>query len=202
MPPTQRRSTSIGPTGRPPKRDAGGGAVVGDGVENLARILQTRIDDLDRRDDVFGRAQHVGQADARTLQALAHDEGQFDLDARLAVIGMQDLGAVADHLVVEDIAVIRLVDHRGALHRLRGQADLVADQSGAGRDLAILDHGRDRVGILDLDIGISDRKLHRLFMLGLGLHQDIGAVFTVGFRKHGPGRSLVVSFSLAASRGN
>ena len=42
--------------------DAGGGAVVGHGVENLARVLQPRIDDLDRRHDIFGRAQHVGQA--------------------------------------------------------------------------------------------------------------------------------------------
>ena len=34
--------------------DAGSRAVVGDGVENLARILQTGIDDLDRRHDIFG----------------------------------------------------------------------------------------------------------------------------------------------------
>src|SRR5229473_2304387 len=63
MPPTQRRSTSIGPTGRP----------------------------------------------------LAENESEFDFDARLAEVGVLDLGAVADHLVVEDVAVVRLVDHRGAL---------------------------------------------------------------------------------------
>ena len=49
--------------------DAGGGAVVRDRVEDLARVLQARIDDLDRRHDIFGRAQHVGQADARALAA-------------------------------------------------------------------------------------------------------------------------------------
>ena len=53
------------------ERDAGGRAIVGHGVENLARILHARVDDLDRRDDVFGGAQHVGQADARPLQPLA-----------------------------------------------------------------------------------------------------------------------------------
>ena len=41
-------------------RDAGGGAVVGDGVDDLARVLQARIDDLHRRHDIFGGAQHVG----------------------------------------------------------------------------------------------------------------------------------------------
>ncbi len=119
--------------------DAGGGAVVGDGVDDLARVLDARVDDLDRRDDIFGGAQHVGQADARPLQPLAHDEGEFDLDPRLAKIGVLHLGAVGDHLVVEDIAVVRLVDHRRALHRLRGESDFVADQLGAGRDFALGD---------------------------------------------------------------
>ena len=64
--------------------DAGRGAVVGDGVEDLARVLQARVDDLDRRHHVFGRAQHVRQADARALQLLAEDEGQLDLDPRPA----------------------------------------------------------------------------------------------------------------------
>jgi hypothetical protein len=74
-------------------------------------ILDAGVDDLDRRHDIFGGAQHVGEADARSLQALSHDEGEFDLDPRLAEIGMLHLGAVGDHLVVEDITVVRLVDH-------------------------------------------------------------------------------------------
>src|SRR5262249_3167256 len=55
--------------------DAGGGAVVGDSIENLARILQARIDDLDRRHDIFCGAQHVGQADAGAAQRFAEYKG-------------------------------------------------------------------------------------------------------------------------------
>ena len=50
--------------------DAGSGAVVGNGVENLARILQSRIDDLERRHDIFGGAQHIGQPDAGPVSGL------------------------------------------------------------------------------------------------------------------------------------
>ena len=170
---------------RPPAHgDAGGGAVVGNGVDDLARILDTRVDDLHRRHDIFGGAQHVGQADARTLQALAHDEGEFDLDARLAVVGVLHLGAVGNHLVVEDVAVIRLVDHGGALHRLGGETHFVADQFGAGRDLALRDYGGDGVAIVDGDRGKSDVQLDRLFALLLRRHQDIGGLLAVGVGEH------------------
>ena len=171
---------------RPPAHgDAGGGAVVGDGVDDLARIDQARIDDLHRRHHVFGGAQHVGQADARPHQPLAEDEGELHLDPRLAVIRMRHLGAVADHLVVEDIAVVRLVDHRGALHRLGGEADLVADDLAALRHLALHHLGGDGVGILDGDGGKGDVQLGRLFaILGCG-HQDIGGLFAIGVGEHG-----------------
>ncbi len=151
---------------------------------NLALILQARIDDLDRRDDVFGGAQHVGETDARPEQALAHDEGEFDLDPRLAVVGVFHLGAVGDHLVVKDEAEIRLVDHRRALHRLGGETDLVADQFGAGGDLAVGDFGRDRVGILDGDAGKGHGELDRLFAVLLRGHQNIGGLLAVGIGKH------------------
>ena len=151
MPPTQRRSTSSGTDRSAADGDAGGGAVVGNGIDDLARVLQAGIDDLDRRHDVFGGAQHVGEADAGALQPLAQDESELDLDPRRAVVGVRHLGAVGDHLIVEDVAVVRLVDHRRALHRLGGEPDLVADQLGAGLDLALRDLGRDRVGILEGD---------------------------------------------------
>src|SRR5215831_13601206 len=70
---------------RPPAdHDAGGGAVVGHRVEDLALVLDARVDDLDRRYHAFGGAQHVGQADARALQRLAEDEGELYLDPRTA----------------------------------------------------------------------------------------------------------------------
>ena len=196
MPPTQRRSTSIGPTGRPPDDDAGGGAVVGDGVEDLALVLEAGVDDLERRHHVFGRAQHVGQPDAGPLEPLAEHEGELDLDAGQAEILVRHLGAVGDHHVVEQVAVIRLVDLGGALHRLRGEPDLVADQLGARRDLAVRDEGRDRVGILDDDVGEGLGELDRLFALLFGLHQDIGGLIAFSFRKHGvlPSAGMGVAF--------
>jgi hypothetical protein len=119
------------------------------------------------------------------LQALAHDEGKLDLDARLAIVGVLHLGAVADHLVVEDIAVVRLVDHRGALHCLGGEPDLVPDQLGAGFQLALHDLGRDRVGVLDRDLGKCDMQLRRLLMDSLRLHQNVGGFAAIGGGEHG-----------------
>jgi len=53
MPPAQRRSISIGPDRAAADDDARRRAVVGDGVENLARFTDARIDDLHRRYHVF-----------------------------------------------------------------------------------------------------------------------------------------------------
>ena len=56
---------------RPPAGDdAGRGAVVGNRVEDLARVLHAGIDDLERGDHVFGGAQHVGQANPGALERL------------------------------------------------------------------------------------------------------------------------------------
>src|SRR5262249_11102628 len=96
----------------PAHRDTCRGTVVRDSVDDLALVLQARIDDLNCRDHIFGRAQNIGQPYARSGQPFAHDEGEFDLDARLAIIGMLDLGAVGNQLVVEDVAIVRLVNHR------------------------------------------------------------------------------------------
>src|SRR5712692_3444171 len=67
MPPTQQ--VHVHRTDRTAAdHDAGGGAVVRHGIEDLARVLQARIHDLDRRHHVFGRPQHLGQTDAGTLE--------------------------------------------------------------------------------------------------------------------------------------
>src|SRR5204863_9711143 len=116
--------------------DPSRGAVVGDRVDNLARVLQASVDDFDRRHDIFSGAQDLGKADARTAQRFAENERQFDLDARQTIIFVRNAGAVGDHHAVEEMPIIRLVDLRGALHRLRRQADFVPDQLGAGDNLA------------------------------------------------------------------
>ena len=134
-------------------------------VSKILRGSCAGVDDLDRRDHVFGRAQHVGQADAGALERLAEHEGELDLDPRPAIILVRHPGAVGHHHVVEQVAVVRLVDLRGALHRLGGEADLVADQLGAGRDPALGHLGRDRIGVLDGDVGPGLGELHRLLAL-------------------------------------
>jgi hypothetical protein len=164
--------------------DAGGSAVVGYGVEDLARVLQPGVDDLERRHDVFGGAQHVGQADAGTFERLAHDEGELDLDPRQAEVLMPDARAIGDHHIVEQEAEVRLVDLRGALHCLRGEANLVADQLGAGGDLAVGDYGRDRVGVVDGDVGPGFRELNGLLARLLGGDEDVGGLVAVGFGQH------------------
>ena len=95
------------------------------------------------------------------------------------------LRAVCDHHVVEQMPVVGLVDLRGPLHRLRGQADLVADQLGAGRDLAVGDLGRDRIGVLEGDVRPGLGELGRLLPLLLRGHQDIGGLLAIGFGQHG-----------------
>src|SRR3984885_13078844 len=165
--------------------NAGCGAVIGDGVEYFARVLQARVDDLDRRHDIFGGAQHVGQADAGAAQWFAEHEGQFDLDPRQAKILMRDARPVGDHHRVEEVAVVRLVDLRGALHRLRGQADLVADELCARRDFPARHLARDRVGVLHGDAWPSLGELYGLFTLFLRRHQSIGGFVAIGVGHHG-----------------
>ena len=102
MPPTQRRSAADHDPRRCP--------IVGNGIEDFALVLQARIDDLDRRHDIFSGAQHIGQADAGAAQRVAEDESQFDFNPRQAIILVGNARAVGDHHVVEQISEIRLVD--------------------------------------------------------------------------------------------
>ena len=160
------------------------GAVVGDRVENLARILHARVDQLHRRHDIFGGAHHLHHADARTLERLVEDEHQFDLDARRAVIRVVHLGAVGHHHGVEEMTVIRLVDLRRGLHRLRGQADLVADNLGALRHLVLDDEILNRIGVVEIDVRPSLRRLHHLPARFLGGQQRGRGILPVGLGHH------------------
>ena len=193
MPPTQAQIDIHRPDRPSAHGNAGGGAIVGNRIDDLALILNPRIDDLDRRNDVFGRTQHIGQPDAWTLQLLAHDERKLDLDARLAVVGVFHLRAIGDQLIVEDVAIIRLVDHRRALHGFRRETNLVPNHPGASLDLAVRNLGRDRVGILDCDGGKRDVQLGRLFAIFLRRDQNVGGFPSVGFGQHGSSPSSVRS---------
>ncbi len=159
--------------------------IVGDRVENLARVLQARIDDLDRGNDVFGGAQDLGKPRARALQRHTQNEGKLDLDPRPAIVLVRNFGAVRDHHVIEQVPVIRLVDLRGALHRLRGQADLVADQLRPGGHLAPGHFGGDGIGVLDGDVGPGLGELDRLLALLFRAHEYVGGFLAVGIGQHG-----------------
>src|SRR5690606_36835171 len=139
------------PDGATAEGDTGGGAVVGNGIDDHPGVLQPRIDDFDGGNYVFGGAQHFGETYTGAVQPLAHNEGEFDLNARLAVVLMRHLCAVTNHLVVEDVAIVRLVDHGRTLHRLGGQPHLVTDQLAAFLAFALHHVGGDRVRILDGD---------------------------------------------------
>src|SRR5580765_123255 len=159
---------------RPPADDdAGRRAVVGHCVEDLARVLQASVDDLDRGHHVLGGAQHVEQPYSGPFQRLSEHEGELDLDARQAVIRVRHLGAVGHHHGIEQVPVVGLIDLRRGLHRLRGQAHLVADQLRARLDPVLRDRAGNRVGILDGDVGVGDRELHRLLLRLVGVEQRL-----------------------------
>src|SRR6516164_2604528 len=165
--------------------DSGSGAVVGHRIENPARVLQAGIDDLDRRHDIFRGAQHIGQADAGAAQRFAQHKGKLDFDPRHAIIFMSDARAIGDHHAVEEMSVVRLVDLRRALHRLGGKPDLVADELGARRDLAIGDFGGNGIGVFHGDAGPGLRQLHRLFAVLFGGNKNIGGFPAISVRHHG-----------------
>ena len=88
--------------------------------------LDARVQDFQRRHDEIGRVEHVEHGAIGAREALAHDEGEFGFHARGdEAIGRHEPAIGKEH-VVEQHAGIRLVDIERALHRLRGQADLVA----------------------------------------------------------------------------
>ena len=124
------------------EHDAGIRRIVGDGIEDLSRRLGRGIDALDpgvenfqRRHHEIGGIEHVEHRAAGPCEALCHDEGEFRLHARCnEAVGWHEATIGKEH-VVEQNAGIRLIDIERALHRLRGQADLVTFDHAARGDL-------------------------------------------------------------------
>src|SRR5262249_32627041 len=86
--------------------------VVRDCIDDLALVLNTRVDNLDCRNHVFRCTQYVGQTNARAHQPLAHDESELDFNPRLTVISVLHFGTVSNQLIVENVAIVGLIDHR------------------------------------------------------------------------------------------
>ena len=111
--------------------------------------LDPRVEDFQRRHHEVGGVEHVEHRAVRARQPLLHDEGELGLDARGDEAVGRHKAAIGKEHVVEQDAGIRLVDIERALHRLRGQADLVAFDDAALRDLDLDPRLLDRVGVRD-----------------------------------------------------
>src|ERR1035437_1526045 len=114
--------------------DAGIGGVVGNGVHHFARALAVRvnplrtgIDQFQRRNHVVGGGEYVQHADVFTFQAVLQDEGQLNLDHRHDEAVKRNLSTIGENHVIEQRAVVGLVDLRRHLHGARSQPDFVAD---------------------------------------------------------------------------
>ena len=136
-------------------------------VSKILRVdLVSRIDALDpgvenfqRRHHEVRRVEHVEHRAVRPCEPLLHDEGEFGLDpGGDEAVGRHEAAIGKEH-VVEQHAGIRLVDIERALHRLRGQADLVAFDDAALGDLDLDPGLLDRVGVRDGDAGMIQRQL-------------------------------------------
>jgi hypothetical protein len=165
-------------------------ALAGDGVKNLSRRLGLRIDPLDtciqnlqRRHDEVGRVQHVEQGATGAGKALLHNERQFRFHPR----GDEAVGwhrpTIGKEHVVEQHAGIRLVDIERALHRLRGQADLVALHHAPLGELDLDPGLLNRIGVIDGDVGKFQRELSDLRARLLRPMQAFGSDANFFFRE-------------------
>ncbi len=180
------------PERTPPQYNAGIGRIVGDGVENLARnlalgidLLDARVDDLDSRRAIGGGGEHVEDCAMRPGQPVLQDERQFHLDARHDETADRDVAAFREEHVVEKATAIRLGDIRRALHRSRGEADLVALQRASLGNLVAHPFALDGVGVLDGNVGKVERKLPYLGAALLSRVQTGGASRDDGRIEHG-----------------
>ena len=127
--------------------------------------MHARLQDLERRRDVVGGVEHVEDGAIRPAQRRLQHEGELDLDPwRVEAIERNRRGVGIEH-VGEQHAVIGLGDADGVLHRLRGQADLVALDDAAAAELQLGPGALDRVGVLDGEAGIVPGE-HRDQRLG------------------------------------
>ena len=94
----------------------------------IFQSADARIDDLDRRQRELDRAQNVGDRQMLVVEVAADDEGDLGLDLGLDQLVARDVPAVGNRHVVEQHAVVRLIDAELALHGERSQTDLASDQ--------------------------------------------------------------------------
>ena len=136
--------------------------------------LDPGVENFQRRHHEIGGVEHVEHRAMRPGQPLLHDEGEFGLDPGGDEAIGRHQAAIGEKHVVEQHAGIRLVDIERALHRLRGQADLVALDDAALGDLDLDPGLLDGIGVRDGDAGMFKRDLADLLFGLFGLMQPLG----------------------------
>ena len=129
--------TPTGSTSARPRRSAAEHVdarrgVVGDRVgEGDVPVGDAAVDDLQRGDGVLDGAADLGGVQRAVGEVRAEDEGDLRLCLGLEQPGERDDRALVVGHVVEEHAEVGLVDAELPLDRLRGRADLAADDAGA-----------------------------------------------------------------------
>ena len=145
--------------------DSGIGGIVADRVQDLARgpgfgILGMHpcVDDFDCRNHIVGGAQDIENRRLCSFQAAPEHKGQLDLDLGRDEPRGRNVAALFEHHVIQQGAVIGFGDPGCQLHRARGQANLVAIDGPAARELDIDPCPIDPIGILDQHTWIAHRE--------------------------------------------
>src|SRR5690606_30533114 len=140
-----------GPDYAAAQHNGGGCRVVGNVVDDAARILASAVDQFEGGLHIFRGVEHIEQGYARSLQGFGQYEGQLDLYAgHDAPPGVDRVAVVVEH-IIEQVPVVGLIDSNRGLHGLGCEPDLVAAQLGARSNLAFYDFFLDCVGIRNVE---------------------------------------------------
>ena len=145
------------------------GRVVCNRVQHLARrarapveLLDARVNQLQRRDDIVGRIEHIEQGDAWPLEGFGQDERELHLQTWQDEAVCPDLRSVRDQHVIEQSPVVRFRDLGRDLHGAGGEANLVANDLAAILLAQFHPRALDGIAVFDIHGGIKTRKVFKL----------------------------------------
>ncbi|MNV17075.1 hypothetical protein D3C71_1078560 [compost metagenome] len=125
-------------------------------------LLDARINEFERRDDIVGRVEHIEQGDARPLKGFGQDERELHLQARQDEAVGPDLRSVRNQHVVQQRPVVRLRDLGRDLHGAGGQADLVTNDFAPILLAQVHPGALDGIAVFDIHGGMKTRKVFKL----------------------------------------
>lgn len=182
----------IGAHGAAAEDEAAIGGIVGDRIDEDARLLCFRIraddpavENFQRRHDIIRGVQDLDDVDPRAFEPGFHDERDLRFDPWLdEAIGGYACAVVEQH-VVEEHAGIGRVDAERLLHGIGRQPDLPADDAVAVVAFAPDQSRLDRIGVVDRHFGMLEREEPDLFSIAFGLMQAFGGLGDLGCIQHG-----------------